>query len=45
MKPFHIFLLIIITASLSFALGWFMRGDMIYSKMFDQSAMVMGEMK
>lgn len=32
-------------AALSFALGWYMRGDMIYSAMFNQSAMVMGGMK
>ena len=38
-------LLCIGIAALSFALGWYMRGDMIYSAMFNQSAVVMGEMK
>lgn len=39
------YILMLAIACLSFALGWFMRGDMIYSKMFEQSAMVIGEMK
>lgn len=34
MKAYHILLLIILTAALSFALGWFMRGDAIYSAMY-----------
>lgn len=38
-------LLCLSIAALSFALGWYMRGDMIYSAMFNQSAMVMEEMK
>lgn len=38
-------LLCIGIAALSFALGWYMRGDMIYSAMFNQSAMIMGDMK
>lgn len=38
-------LLCLAIASLSFALGWYMRGDMIYSAMFNQSANIMGDMK
>lgn len=48
MKKSHVFLLTILClsiAALSFALGWYMRGDMIYSAMFNQSAMVMEGMK
>lgn len=45
MKHAQLTLLCIGIAALSFALGWYMRGDMIYSAMFNQSAMVMGDMK
>jgi len=31
----------IIAGSTAFALGWFMRGDLIYSAMFDQSVAMM----
>jgi len=36
MKPFYLLLIILLTASLSFALGWFMRGDAIYSAMYQK---------
>jgi len=45
MKHLQTTLLCIGIAALSFALGWYMRGDMIYSAMFNQSAMVMEGMK
>ncbi len=38
-------LLCLSIATLSFALGWYMRGDMIYSAMFNQSAVVLGDLK
>ncbi len=45
MKQMQMLIIIAIIGTTSFALGWFMRGDMIYSNMFNQSAMVMGAMK
>lgn len=45
MKNLQLTLLCLSIAALSFALGWYMRGDMIYSAMFNQSAVVLGDLK
>lgn len=45
MKPYQTILLLLFTASLAFSFGWTARGDKIYSGMFNQSAMAMGELK
>lgn len=35
---------IMATGSLAFALGWYMRGDAIYGKMFTSSAEIVGSL-
>lgn len=45
MKPYQVILLVLFTAALSGAFGWTARGDKIYSSMFIQQAVGLGELK